>query len=49
MAASSLKGNVKAWEVIRDTVGEKPISKQEFTGGGFVVNLNHEAVEVERD
>ena len=45
----ALKGDTKAFEIIRDTVGEKPIFKQEFTGGGFVVNLNHEAVEVERD
>lgn len=29
----ALKGNVKAWEVIRDTLGEKPTDKQEITGG----------------
>lgn len=28
----ALKGNVKAFEVIRDTIGEKPIDKQEITG-----------------
>ena len=27
----ALKGNVKAWEVIRDTIGEKPTEKQEIT------------------
>lgn len=28
----ALRGNVKAWEVIRDTIGEKPTEKQEVTG-----------------
>ena len=29
----ALNGNVKAWEVIRDTIGEKPTDRQEITGG----------------
>jgi len=28
----ALDGNVKAFEVIRDTIGEKPADKQEITG-----------------
>lgn len=28
----ALKGNVKAFALIRDTIGEKPIDKQEITG-----------------
>lgn len=28
----ALKGNVKAYAMIRDTIGEKPIDKQEITG-----------------
>lgn len=28
----ALKGNVKAFAMIRDTIGEKPIDKQEITG-----------------
>lgn len=28
----ALKGNVKAFETIRDTIGEKPTDKQEITG-----------------
>lgn len=28
----ALKGNVKAFEIIRDTIGEKPTDKQEITG-----------------
>lgn len=26
----AMKGNTKAWELIRDTIGEKPIDKQEI-------------------
>ena len=33
----ALKGNVKAWEIIRDTIGEKPTDKQQIIGG---VNLS---------
>ena len=29
----ALSGNVKAFEVIRDTIGEKPTDKQELSGG----------------
>lgn len=28
----ALKGNVKAYAMIRDTIGEKPVEKQEITG-----------------
>ena len=37
----AIKGNVKAFEVIRDTIGEKPINKQEVTGvSGMNVIIN---------
>jgi hypothetical protein len=46
----AIKGNVKAFEVIRDTIGEKPINKQEVTGvTGMNVIINREAVQVESD
>lgn len=32
MIQQALTGNVKAFETIRDTIGEKPIDKQEVTG-----------------
>lgn len=32
MIEQALTGNVKAFETIRDTIGEKPIDKQEVTG-----------------
>lgn len=28
----ALKGNIKAFEVIRDTIGEKPVDKHELNG-----------------
>jgi hypothetical protein len=44
----AIKGNVKAFEVIRDTIGEKPVNKQEVTGvSGMNVIINREAVQVE--
>jgi hypothetical protein len=44
----AIKGNVKAFEVIRDTIGEKPVTKQEIEGlGGMNVIINREAVHVE--
>ena len=44
----AIKGNVKAFEVIRDTIGEKPVNKQEVTGiDGVSVVINREAVHVE--
>lgn len=44
----ALDGNVKAFEVIRDTIGEKPISKQEVSGiNGVSVVVNRQAVQVE--
>lgn len=46
----AIKGNVKAFEVIRDTIGEKPVNKQEVTGvSGMNVIINREAVQVESD
>lgn len=33
----ALNGNVRAFEVIRDTIGEKPVEKQEI-GGGLNIN-----------
>lgn len=33
----ALNGNVKAYEVIRDTIGEKPKEKQELTGSMSVL------------
>lgn len=32
MIKQALKGNVKAFAMIRDTIGEKPVEKQEITG-----------------
>jgi hypothetical protein len=44
----AIKGNVKAFEVIRDTIGEKPVTKQEIEGvNGMNVIINREAVHVE--
>ena len=44
----AIKGNVKAFEVIRDTIGEKPVNKQEIEGiGGMNVIINREAVQIE--
>jgi hypothetical protein len=44
----AIKGNVKAFEVIRDTIGEKPVNKQEIEGvSGMNVIINREAVHVE--
>ena len=44
----AIKGNVKAFEVIRDTIGEKPINKQEVSGVSIPsVIINRESVLVE--
>lgn len=44
----AIKGNVKAFEVIRDTIGEKPVNKQEIEGiAGMNVIINREAVQIE--
>ena len=32
LVKQALSGNVKAWEVIRDSIGEKPTDKQELSG-----------------
>lgn len=32
LVEKALKGDIKAFEVIRDTIGEKPTDKQEITG-----------------
>ena len=31
LIAQALKGNIRAWELIRDTIGEKPSDKIETT------------------
>lgn len=36
MFAKGLKGDVKAATFVRDTVGEKPVDKQEITGGSVI-------------
>ncbi len=38
--AEAMKGNVKAFEVIRDTVGQKPVEKVEQTTTNIVVDLS---------
>ena len=44
----AIKGNVKAFEVIRDTIGEKPVNKQEVSGVSIPsVIINRESVLVE--
>lgn len=44
----ALQGDIKAFEVIRDTVGEKPANKQEVSGiNGVSVVVNRQAVQVE--
>lgn len=44
----ALEGDVKAFEVIRDTIGEKPINKQEVSGiDGVSVIVNRQAVQIE--
>lgn len=34
------KGDTKAFEVIRDTIGEKPVDKQEFLNEPITINFN---------
>lgn len=44
----ALQGDIKAFEVIRDTVGEKPANKQEVNGiSGVSVIVNRQAVAIE--
>lgn len=38
--SEALKGNVKAFEVIRDTVGQKPVEKVEQQNTNIVVDLS---------
>lgn len=38
----AINGNVKAFEVIRDTIGEKPVERQEITG---FINQSEASVE----
>lgn len=47
----ALQGDIKAFEVIRDTVGEKPVTKQEIDGTlqTPTVIINREPVYVESD
>ena len=44
----AINGDIKAFEVIRDTIGEKPVNVQEVSGiQGTSVVINREAVLVE--
>jgi hypothetical protein len=44
----ALKGNTRAVQFIRDTIGEMPVTKQEIEGvSGMNVIINREAVHVE--
>lgn len=43
------KGNVKAFEMIRDTVGQKPIDKIEHLNTDIVINLADGAAEDDND
>lgn len=45
----AIAGDVRAYEVIRDTIGEKPVDKQEIQATGFNITINNEEVDVERD
>lgn len=36
----ALKGDIKAFEVIRDTIGEKPIDRQELLTEPVTINFN---------
>ena len=42
----AINGDVKAFEVIRDTIGEKPTDKQEINGNAspFIVKIKHTPV-----
>lgn len=44
----ALKGNTRAAQFIRDTIGEMPVTKQEIEGiAGMNVIINREAVQIE--
>ena len=43
----AIKGNVRAFEVIRDTIGEKPTDKQEILSSNLQININREPMELE--
>lgn len=45
----AIKGDTKAFEIIRDTIGEKPTDKQIIEGidAGVNVIVNREAVQIE--
>jgi hypothetical protein len=47
----ALKGNTRAAQFIRDTIGEMPITEQKLSGTltASTVIIDHEVVEVERD
>ena len=36
----ALNGNVKAYEVIRDTIGQKPVERQEIIGGDLKLEVH---------
>ena len=35
----AIKGDVKAYEVIRDTIGQKPVERQEIIGGDLTIEV----------
>ena len=35
----AIKGDVKAYEVIRDTIGQKPVERQEIIGGDLKIEV----------
>lgn len=43
------KGNVKAAEFIRDTIGEKPTDKQQILSSNLQININRQAVNEQKD
>jgi len=43
------KGNVKAAEFIRDTIGEKPTDKQEIRSANLQININRQAMNTDNN
>lgn len=45
----ALKGNVKAFEVLRDTVGQKPVDKVEQLNTNIIIDLSEEGENGDND
>lgn len=45
----AMKGNVKAFETLRDTVGQKPVDKIEHLNTDIVINLGDNSEENDND